>query len=556
MMKRWMTGIWLLLASSLFAGETAEVTDVRLSCESEFCAMDFVFANANLPSYFQSYKNGILKVGFGQTKHSFDQKKYLVNDLSQWIEALQIKEEEVRGKKLPVFLFTGSSAFVKENKPVLLKKNIFRLQFARPSAIPLKKWSLGASLVPNKSMKAETPTEKALEVDSSRVQATFKGKSKELKNESDSSSSLPKAALGTLTKMSFLKDNSSEKLNLMFSGPFKLNKTLWNKNKLQLHFDSLNTEVVWSKYPSKSVFVIKNIQVDGKVLEFRLKEGIKPIVLVDEKSILLRFLRSSTDSSLALLTMNADSLEYRALKNRLPDDEIQELDAFALERKKKTKAISSSQLFTVNPGERKILVTKEKGASLLQKAAENAKEMLKLKFGDTLSRVELYNEDWYLVKTSGRKGYVHRRWVSYLDELSPTQLDKLKALGGTSPSETTSALTLRADSLLQNRPDEEKVTYSSFGRRDPFIHLSGPSDDGINIDGVQLVGIIWGGDDPKATFVDLHNAGVSYTLKEGDMVMNGKVLKITETEVLFLIHEFGVSRRYTMVLPEGPGGQP
>jgi len=48
---------------------------------------------------------------------------------------------------------------------------------------------------------------------------------------------------------------------------------------------------------------------------------------------------------------------------------------------------------------------------------------------------------------------------------------------------------------------------------------------------------------------------VSYTIKEGDKIMNGKVLKITQTDVLFLIQEFGVSRRYSMGLPDKFGGQ-
>jgi len=37
--------------------------------------------------------------------------------------------------------------------------------------------------------------------------------------------------------------------------------------------------------------------------------------------------------------------------------------------------------------------------------------------------------------------------------------------------------------------------------------------------------------------------------------LNGKVLKITETDVLFLIQEFGVSRRYSMGLPDKYGGK-
>jgi hypothetical protein len=101
----------------------------------------------------------------------------------------------------------------------------------------------------------------------------------------------------------------------------------------------------------------------------------------------------------------------------------------------------------------------------------------------------------------------------------------------------------------------DRVTYSSFGRRDPFVEINGLVEEGINIDQVELVGIIWEAEEPVAILVETKNPSVSYTLKEGDKIMNGKVLKITQTDVLFLIQEFGVSRRYSMGLPDKFGGQ-
>ena len=102
---------------------------------------------------------------------------------------------------------------------------------------------------------------------------------------------------------------------------------------------------------------------------------------------------------------------------------------------------------------------------------------------------------------------------------------------------------------------DDRVTYSSFGRRDPFVEIKGLVEEGINIDQVELVGIIWESDVPMALLVESKNPSISYTLKEGDKILNGKVLKITQTDVLFLIQEFGVSRRYSMGLPDKFGGQ-
>jgi len=50
--------------------------------------------------------------------------------------------------------------------------------------------------------------------------------------------------------------------------------------------------------------------------------------------------------------------------------------------------------------------------------------------------------------------------------------------------------------------------------------------------------------------------GQSYTLYEGDTVKNGKILKISKNSVMFLLQEYGVTRRYTVSLPDKYGGIP
>ena len=150
-------------------------------------------------------------------------------------------------------------------------------------------------------------------------------------------------------------------------------------------------------------------------------------------------------------------------------------------------------------------------------------------------------------------GYVNRRSVGFYDELTSVQAERLKQVDldrGTNLTANTGAITSQLDGLY-----EDKVTYSSFGRRDPFVEVKGLVEEGININQVELVGIIWESDVPMAILVDTKNPSISYTLKEDDKILNGKVLKITQTDVLFLIQEFGVSRRYTMGLPDKFGGQ-
>jgi hypothetical protein len=159
---------------------------------------------------------------------------------------------------------------------------------------------------------------------------------------------------------------------------------------------------------------------------------------------------------------------------------------------------------------------------------------------------------YYKVQSGSRVGFVNRRAVGYMDELSAVQAERLKQVdkerGELTEGEMAQGSQL--DGLY-----EDRVTYSSFGRRDPFVEIKGLVEEGINIDQVELVGIIWESDVPVAILVESKNPDISYTLREGDKILNGKVLKITQTDVLFLIQEFGVSRRYSMSLPDKFGGQ-
>ena len=154
---------------------------------------------------------------------------------------------------------------------------------------------------------------------------------------------------------------------------------------------------------------------------------------------------------------------------------------------------------------------------------------------------------YHKVRLGSKVGYINRRAVSFPDELSAVQSERLKQMameqGGM----------LDSNSVRFDHPIEERVSYSSFGRRDPFVEIKGLMEEGINIDQVELVGIIWESDVPMAILVDAKNPNVSYTVKEGDRILNGKVLKITQTDVLFLLQEFGVSRRYSMSLPDQYG---
>ena len=94
-----------------------------------------------------------------------------------------------------------------------------------------------------------------------------------------------------------------------------------------------------------------------------------------------------------------------------------------------------------------------------------------------------------------------------------------------------------------------RLTYNSFSRRDPFIPLEqGGADEGIDIDRMKLVGIVKENDEPLAVLENYRDANISYTVRQGDPVHNGRVSRITPESVSFDLTEFGISRSFTLKL--------
>ncbi len=225
------------------------------------------------------------------------------------------------------------------------------------------------------------------------------------------------------------------------------------------------------------------------------------------------------------------------------------VDEFAARFEKDSKKpVTAAQSFFLTSLARELIVTADE-TELYEHANDNSTVLARLNFGDKLESIDIVGL-YHKVQNGPRVGFVDKRAVSYRDELSAVQSERLKQLavlnGETEDSPASKGFSFDND---------DRVMYSSFGRRDPFVDVKGLVEEGINIDQMELVGIIWESEEPMAILSDVKNSSVSYTLKEGDKVLNGKVLKITQTDVLFLIQEFGVSRRYSMGLPDKFGGK-
>ncbi len=291
--------------------------------------------------------------------------------------------------------------------------------------------------------------------------------------------------------------------------------------------------------------IVKSVTWMSSGLRVQLQPNVHPLIQIYKGSLILQ-IPQEVGKSLGFLCYLAKPEGVYVRKWMDPTSSAETFDAFSKDMENdKKKIVSVAQSFGLRPVSRNLIVVSET-TPFLSAPEEKAQELETLSFGTRLEDIEL-NGLYYKVRFGSKVGYVNRRALSFPDELSAVQAERLKQLaldqGGTLDS-----LAVRFE-----HPIEERISYSSFGRRDPFIQVKGLMEEGINIDQVELVGIIWESEVPLAILADSKNAEISYTVKEGDRILNGKVLKITQTEVLFLLQEFGVSRRYSMSLPDPNG---
>jgi hypothetical protein len=93
-----------------------------------------------------------------------------------------------------------------------------------------------------------------------------------------------------------------------------------------------------------------------------------------------------------------------------------------------------------------------------------------------------------------------------------------------------------------------RAFYSDRGNPDPFSPLltgSESQEKKLNVDLAELSGIIWVKDKYLA-IVKEGNRG--FVLKEGDLVVGGNVLSVTESSISFLLRKFGERTKITLSL--------
>ena len=564
----------LLLLSLLSAWAfSAEIKNVDYSCGSKDCSLKFQFASAkNLPNFFQKYDAGkhLLTIGFSDTKLVSGDASYVVDAKSKGLRSVRIFTDASFKVPLLNFEFDVGPDIHNDKNPVSLSKGkYFVISFPKTKSAS---WSLKKAVAENakasevKSVAAKKAKADSLKAAKLKAEAEKKAKSDSIaaakKAKADSIAAAKQARLDSIREekeqskkkvvsaliegiqeMTGIQSHGIEQFRIDTDSDIELSM-VQNREKSSIIHVNVPGPKKTPMFNVSTSNIVKSVTWMSSGLRIQLQKNVQPLILVYKGSLILQISHMAKAPGFVCYMAKPSGVYVRKWTN--PSAVTESFADFSknMDQDKK-KLVTVSQSFGLRPVARNLIVVAE-ATPFLTKPSENAQELETLEFGVRLEDIEL-DGLYHKVRLGSKIGYVNRRAVSFPDELSAVQSERLKQIalekGGT----------LDSNAVHFDRPIEERISYSSFGRRDPFIEIKGLMEEGINIDQVELVGIIWESEVPIAILAETKNPSVSYAVKEGDRILNGKVLKITQTDVLFLLQEFGVSRRYSMSLPDKYG---
>ena len=612
MMKKVFILLFLAFAASSLA---AQIKDVRFVCDAKKCGLEYQFASEeDLPTFFQKYDAASKKltVGFSNTEFALGEGSYDIDAASEWVKSMRVFKDKYRGMDFLKIEMSVGPSLASDKNEISLDGSKFLLNLKGNQG---KAWTLSKIFAQKKkeadkrALEEKKAAEKAALEEKKRLaeekkaaekqaledkKAAAKAAAEEKKRLAEEKKAAEKAALEEKKRLAeeekAAKKAAAEEAKRLADEQKNLDKVAKDSSAISAllpgvkeftvlmgsgmeQFRLVTDDAIDIKYvsgpdkasiitvgvagPQKSpVFkigagsLVKSATWGANGLKLQLPVGLRPVVLVQDGALVLQTSENAIKKDgFIFWSAKPEGIFVRDWMKAA--EASQNFDTFVNKFEKDSKKIvSGAQVFHLKPVVRELIVVEDE-IDMYAGPNDNSQIINRLSFGDRLVNLDLVGL-YYKVQSGARVGFVNRRSVSYKDELSAVQQERLKQVDKERGELAEGSINIASqlDGMY-----EDRVTYSSFGRRDPFVEVKGLVEEGINIDQVELVGIIWESDVPMAILVESKNPSISYTLKEGDKILNGKVLKITETDVLFLIQEFGVSRRYSMGLPDKYGGK-
>ena len=611
-MKKVFILLFLAFAASSLA---AQIKDVRFVCDAKKCGLEYQFASEeDLPTFFQKYDAASKKltVGFSNTEFALGEGSYDIDAASEWVKSMRVFKDKYRGMDFLKIEMSVGPSLASDKNEISLDGSKFLLNLKGNQG---KAWTLSKIFAQKKkeadkrALEEKKAAEKAALEEKKRLaeekkaaekqaledkKAAAKAAAEEKKRLAEEKKAAEKAALEEKKRLAeeekAAKKAAAEEAKRLADEQKNLDKVAKDSSAISAllpgvkeftvlmgsgmeQFRLVTDDAIDIKYvsgpdkasiitvgvagPQKSpVFkigagsLVKSATWGANGLKLQLPVGLRPVVLVQDGALVLQTSENAIKKDgFIFWSAKPEGIFVRDWMKAA--EASQNFDTFVNKFEKDSKKIvSGAQVFHLKPVVRELIVVEDE-IDMYAGPNDNSQIINRLSFGDRLVNLDLVGL-YYKVQSGARVGFVNRRSVSYKDELSAVQQERLKQVDKERGELAEGSINIASqlDGMY-----EDRVTYSSFGRRDPFVEVKGLVEEGINIDQVELVGIIWESDVPMAILVESKNPSISYTLKEGDKILNGKVLKITETDVLFLIQEFGVSRRYSMGLPDKYGGK-
>ena len=289
---------------------------------------------------------------------------------------------------------------------------------------------------------------------------------------------------------------------------------------------------------------IDGLHIEPNTVQESLKENIFVISWKSKSKLSKKTISKlvSTNHTLATKPEKNDAELLENFANKIPKNQLNPEHLFVLKPSKIDKVtLVKSEL--LNPNSKKVISKIMPGEKVIQ-----------VERGTNNTLIQ-YKSKRYLINSKALKSY---------SSLSISEEAKLKSLALSLVEKKKNPQNPQLPSEEKNKSkqglikkklnkeiklDNKTYKYASFGKKDPFLPFFDTIDQGMNIDAVRIVGIIWEDQNPIVILEDVNGSGASYTLKENDPIQNGKVFKITPREVIFELTEFGMTRRFAMQLP-------
>lgn len=512
--------------SSLWAASS--LNDLRWSCGAESCQAVFSFQKgSSLPSYYQKFDatQNTLRVAFSQTNLPIAEGEYPIDASSPWVRSVKISRDMNRNPPLLYVDFVTGGAIVSADNAVQLRgKTDFVIQFPRKKQPSSKAWDL------------KTLASIKIQPSASKESSHKGGGTSPLASKPVVSSVFANG----LQELAVVKGGGLEQFVIRLSKPITASQIKQTGQKVFIPVAANGSTSLYNVQGS----IAKGVFWENGQLVVLLQNKAKPVFITQSERVILQTAVPNTNR-LETWVFLPSGVEKTAWA--LPSQqEVEEgLEAFAATKQKSASLAMGSGTIQLHQRE-PVHVVVDDGVALYTEPSDKSTIVLNLSFGEKVSVLE-QNGLFLKVKVSDRIGYVSKRQIALDTDLTLKQKERLMS---TIDPQKMDGIAVRFEIV-----GDEHVTYSSFGRRDPFIEVKGVTEDAINIDQTELAGIIWEAEVPMALLADTKIPGVSYTVREGDKILNGKVLKITQKDVLFQINEFGVSRRYSMTLPDKYGSK-